>query len=112
MVAWATAAELPHVELGDALALVLLALDYDAPRFDKAAVRWHSRLCREAPLTLDEAQLALSALRALTGPAREAGTRALLGITERHGLDEVSRTFVESVEKNREAGYRLARGRD
>lgn len=68
LVAWATAAELPNVDLGDALALVLLALDHDAPRFDKAAVRWHSRLCREVPLTLDEAQLALSALRALARP--------------------------------------------
>jgi hypothetical protein len=36
LVAWATAAELEHVDLGDALALVLLALDdHDAPRFDK-----------------------------------------------------------------------------
>jgi hypothetical protein len=52
-------------DFGDALALVLLALDHDPPRFDKAAVRWHARLCREAPLTLDEAQLALSALQAM-----------------------------------------------
>ena len=93
MVAWATAAELPHVELGDALALVLLALDTDAPRFDKAAVRWHSRLCREAPLTLDEAQLALSALRALAGPSREGATDALLGIAQRHGLEGVVTTL-------------------
>src|SRR3954467_7759730 len=61
LVAWATAAELPHVELGDSLALVLLALDHDAPRFDKAAVRWHARFCREAALTSDESQLALAA---------------------------------------------------
>jgi hypothetical protein len=59
LVAWATAAELPHVELGDALALVLLALDSDAPRFERAAVRWHSRMCGEAQLTGWEAQLAL-----------------------------------------------------
>ena len=89
LVAWATAAELPNVELGDALALVLLSLDADSPRFEKAAVRWHSRLCREAPLTLDEAQLALSALRALAGPSREGATNALLGIAERHGLESV-----------------------
>jgi hypothetical protein len=89
MVAWAAAAELPQVELGDALALVLLALERDAPRFDRAAVRWHSRLCREAPLTLDEAQLALSALRALGGPSRAAATDALLGIAERHHLPRV-----------------------
>jgi len=44
--------------------------NHDAARFDKAAGRWHARLCREAPLTLDEAQLALSALRAFGGPGR------------------------------------------
>jgi hypothetical protein len=87
LVAWATAAELEHVDLGDALALVLLALDHDAPRFDKAAVRWHSRLCREAPLTLDEAQLALSALRALGGASRDSAADTLTGIMEGHGLD-------------------------
>jgi hypothetical protein len=63
------------------------------PASDKAAVRWHSRLCREAPLTLDEAQLALSALRALAGPSPEAATHALLGIAERHGLDGVVRSL-------------------
>jgi hypothetical protein len=86
LVAWATAAELPHVELGDALALVLLALDSDAPRFERAAVRWHSRICRDAPLTLGEAQLVLSALLALAGPSRQAATDALLGIAAVHGL--------------------------
>jgi hypothetical protein len=63
MVAWGMASELPKIDLGDALALVLLALEHDAPRFDRAAVRWHSRLCREAPLTLDEAQLAAKSRR-------------------------------------------------
>ena len=90
LVAWATAAELRNVDLGDALALVLLALDHDAPRFDKAAVRWHSRLCREAPLTLDEAQLALSALRALGGSSRRAAGEALVRIAEHHGLSAIA----------------------
>src|SRR5215210_143229 len=79
MVAWAMASALPHVELDDALALVLLALDHDAPRFDKAVVRWHSRLCQEAPLTLDEAQLALAALRALQSPSRATAADTLAG---------------------------------
>ena len=93
LVAWATAAELRRVELGDALALVLFALDHDAPRFERAAVRWHSRLCREAPLTLDEAQLALSALRGLAGPSRDAARATLLGIAKRHGLVDVVRAL-------------------
>src|SRR4051812_32557210 len=95
MVAWALAAELPHVELGDALALVLLALDHDAPRFDRGAVRWHSRLCQEAPLTLDEAQLALAALRALPGSSKRAAAHALRDISQRHSLHGVA----EAVER-------------
>jgi hypothetical protein len=94
-VPWATAAELPHVELGDALALVLLALDHDAPRFDKAAVRWHSRLCREAPLTLSEAALSLGAIGALSGPSREAAADALLGLAERPGLRDVAAALTD-----------------
>jgi hypothetical protein len=93
LVAWATAAELPRVELGDALALVLLALDHDAPRFEKAALRWHSRLCREAPLTIDEAQLALAALGIMQGPSRAAGADALLAICDRHNLRAVTATL-------------------
>jgi hypothetical protein len=94
IVAWATAAELPRVELDDALALVLLARDADAPRFERAAVRWHSRLCHEAPLTLSEAQLALSALLALTGSSRRAATDALVGIAAVHGLAGVAKTLM------------------
>jgi hypothetical protein len=90
LVAWATAAEIPHVELGDALALVLLALDHDAPRFEKAALRWHSRLCQEAPLTIEEAQLALVALGTMQGRSRVAGTDALLSICDRHNLRAVT----------------------
>jgi hypothetical protein len=94
LVAWATAAELPHVELGDALALVLMALASDATRFERAAVRWHSRICREAPLTVGEAQLALSALFALGGPSRQAATDALVGIAAVHGLGGVASTLM------------------
>jgi hypothetical protein len=90
MVAWAMASELPRIDLGDALALVLLALDHDAARFQKAALRWHSRLCREAPLTIEEAQLALAALGIMQGPSRAAGADALLAICDRHNLRAVT----------------------
>jgi hypothetical protein len=46
------AAELPKVPLADALSLLLLALDQQPWRFEKAAPRWHARLCHEAQLTL------------------------------------------------------------
>jgi hypothetical protein len=70
LLSWTTAAELPKVPLADALALLLLALDQQPWRFEKAAPRWHARLCDQAQLTLPDAQLALAALHALAGPRR------------------------------------------
>ena len=54
--AWMLALELPP-PLVDALALLLLARDADPERFVRGAVRVHARLCAEANLTLEEAQL-------------------------------------------------------
>ena len=61
-----------------------------------------ARLCQEAPLTLDEAQLALSALRALAGPSRSAAIDALLGIAERHKLEDVAKRFGPGPLERRE----------
>jgi hypothetical protein len=57
MLAWTMAAELPKVQLADALALLLLARDLEPARFDRAAPRWHARLCTERQLSASEAQL-------------------------------------------------------
>jgi hypothetical protein len=65
-VATAAAAELPKLGLADALALLLLYSRTDRRRFDRAAVRWHGRLCLEAGrLSPADAALALAALGAL-----------------------------------------------
>jgi hypothetical protein len=93
LVAWTTAAELPKVPLADALSLLLLALDQQPWRFERAAPRWHARLCAEARLTLPEAQLALSALHALGGPGAVGAGQALLGICDVHRLDDVVRVL-------------------
>ena len=78
--------------LADALALCLLLVDSDRPRYEKAALRWHARLCREAPgLSIDEAGLSLAALQALAGPAAEAAGHALSLVCERHGMAEAAR---------------------
>jgi hypothetical protein len=53
------AAEMPRLELDDALeVLVLMARDGD-PRFDRAAARWVGRLLAERPLRLADARFAL-----------------------------------------------------
>jgi hypothetical protein len=65
-VATAAAAELPKLGLADALALLLLYSRTDRRRFERAAVRWHGRLCLEARrLSPTDAALALAALGAL-----------------------------------------------
>jgi hypothetical protein len=62
------AAELPKVPLADALSLLLLALDQQPWRYEKAAPRWHAPLCDEARLTLPEAQLAVAVLHTFGRP--------------------------------------------
>ena len=87
LLAWTMAAELPKVPLADALSLLLLALDQQ-PWREKAAPRWHARLCDEAHLTLPEAQLALAALHALAGPGAVGGGQALVALCSAHNLGD------------------------
>jgi hypothetical protein len=62
----AAAAELPRVDLGDALCVCVLLRDREPERFERAAVRWLGRFCVERPdATIDEVQRAAGALRAL-----------------------------------------------
>lgn len=100
LVAWATASELPHVSTDDALGLCLLLAESDTDRFERAAVRWHARLCREASgLTIDESALALSALRALPGRGGEAGGQALVSLCQAHGLERAVTRLEDWLER-------------
>jgi hypothetical protein len=67
------------------MSLLLLALDQQPWRYEKAAPRWHARLCDEAQLTLPEAQLALGALHT---PGAVGGGQALVAVCSAHGLDD------------------------
>jgi hypothetical protein len=82
----AAAAELPQVGLEDALDICLLLLDAEPDRFPAAAARWHARLCMERRLAIEEADLAMGALRALPGQRPQAAVAALGGICATHGL--------------------------
>lgn len=67
------ARELGDVSLADALELVLLYAHAGDPKYERAAVRWLGRLCKERRLTLADAQLAAAALAvARDGVARNA----------------------------------------
>jgi hypothetical protein len=63
-IAWNAARELEHIDLQDALMLLLLVVG--EPLFARASARWLGRLCLEVPsLTLRQAQVAASALGGL-----------------------------------------------
>jgi hypothetical protein len=53
------AAELQHLELDDALEVLVLMARERHPRFDRAATRWIGRLLAERPLGLADARFAL-----------------------------------------------------
>jgi hypothetical protein len=98
-IAMATAAELPRVPLDDALALCLLLLDREPARYEAAAVRWHSRFCREVRPSLADAHLALAALHALAGPRADAAAQALLALSEGVSQDACAEVLAGWLER-------------
>lgn len=83
----AAAAELPQLSLEDALAVCLVLRDSEPEVFERAIVRWHGLLCRQAcGLGARESQLALAALQALAGPAAPAASRLLEEIATLYDL--------------------------
>lgn len=73
-IAWSAAFELEHIDLEDALALVLLVVD--EPRFPRVAARWIGRVSLELPVMLDQVQLLAVALAGLPNPAAAIAVRA------------------------------------
>ena len=83
----AAAAELPQLSLEDALAVCLVLRDDEPEVFERAIVRWHALLCRQAKgIGAREAQLALAALQALNGPAARPASRLLEEIASLYDL--------------------------
>ncbi|HEY1357058.1 MAG TPA: hypothetical protein VGF21_02020 [Thermoleophilaceae bacterium] len=72
----AAAADLPAVPLDDALQILVLILEQEPQRFERAALRWLTRLLAERPIAeLRQAELAVHHLAAL--PDRRRGRTAL-----------------------------------
>ena len=74
----AAAAELPRIDLDDALAICLLIERQDGERYERAVVRWLARLAMEVPAVgIDDLREGLVAFEALpynpVGGARDAG---------------------------------------
>jgi hypothetical protein len=77
----ASAAQIGHITLRDALGILLVIEAKDGERFDAAAVRWAGRLALEArDLELRELAGALESLQALPD---EHAQRTLLALAER-----------------------------
>jgi hypothetical protein len=75
----ASAAELPAINLDDALGIALLLIEHEPSNAERAAVRWLGRLCLERRITLGQAREALDALAVLVNDpeAAEAVLRQL-----------------------------------
>ena len=78
----ATAAQLPAINLEDALEVALLVIEHEPHNAERAAVRWLGRLCLERrEVTLAQVREALDAFALLVGEpeAAEARLRRLAG---------------------------------
>jgi hypothetical protein len=96
----AAAAELPRLQLADALAVCLVFLRDEPERYGRAAVRWHARLCLDSPaLGLPEAQLALAALAALSGEDPSSAAAVLCGLCDTAGHRDVRRRVEQWLER-------------
>jgi hypothetical protein len=93
----AAASDLGRLSLAEALAVTLVFLPDDTDRFARASVRWHARWCIETRPRPDEAGLALAALRALPGGARQAAAEALIELLEARGLDDAAAVLAHWV---------------
>jgi hypothetical protein len=82
------AADLPALNLSDALAIVLLMAEQEHPSFDRAAAKWVARLGIERRTGLDELRVVLDAMRLL--PYHPGHARSCLAdVCARHELAEV-----------------------
>jgi hypothetical protein len=90
-IALTAAADLPHVGLPDAMELLLILLESEPSRFERAALRWHGRYCREVTeLDLAEAQAVLACLAGLRGNRPEPAAHALADLVHRRDLARAS----------------------
>ncbi len=90
----AAAAELPQVDLEDALRICLLMSDQDDERFERAAVRWLARASLETPtMRLDDLRMGLVAFEAM--PYNPAAARQTLAeLCAGHRLDGALRALT------------------
>jgi len=89
LLAWAACAELPRVELHDALALVLLLGHAGDPNFHRARSRWVAHYAQQTGCDAIEAELLGASLTAVAGvrAVQPAACETLHALLELHGLN-------------------------
>jgi len=98
------------VALEDALELVLLYGRVGDRRFERAALRWHARLCAELPeLDLAGAATALQALAAIGRGNLAQGAGALAGVLEEADAGRLAAALKRCSHEPRRLGTRPAR---
>ena len=75
------AAELPQVDLADALEICALMADAEPERYERAALRWLARFTLESRVTLAQVALAVAALETMRAD-RAAGLAQLRMLAE------------------------------
>ena len=74
-----------------AVGTALLLCEREPRRYERAALRWHRRYCREVEgVSLDEGQAVLALLAALRGSRRPAVARSLAEVFDRRQLHQAS----------------------
>jgi hypothetical protein len=92
-----TAAELPRIELADALAICLALADAEDDAYGRAAARFAARWSLELPaVSLEEAQALGAALQALRAPeTAPMGHRLLAALARARGLERMERALAD-----------------
>src|SRR3954469_10159535 len=97
----AAAAELPTIDLGDALAICLLMSERNDARYERAAVRWLARLSLERPAVgLSDLRDGLIAFEAMPYNP-DAARGALAALCDRLGLRDAQRKLRAQTGKRR-----------
>jgi hypothetical protein len=98
--ALSAAAELPQVGLTEALQLCLLLADDDPSRFERGALRWHERFCREvSDVSLVEAQAVLALLAGLGGKRPVPAAHSLAELFDRRALEQASKALIRWAQR-------------
>jgi hypothetical protein len=92
-----TAAELPRIELADALAICLALAEADDDAYGRVAARFTARWSLELPaVSVEEMQALGAALQALRAPDTAAmGRRVLAALVRVRGLERMERALAE-----------------